>query len=90
LETVKVFLAEGVLLLQARNAELVIMNEHVVALKKIGDIKDFNRYFLEKALLNRSARKLFQSLTRRNNELRAKIYQKIHYKQDSPNEEKCR
>ena len=60
--------------LRSGNAELLITPEHIVQLHKRHDKKEFADYFLRQALLNRPARKLFQSWTRKDAELWRKIY----------------
>lgn len=60
--------------LRSGNSELLITPEHIVALHKRQDKKDFANYFLRQALLNRPARKLFQSWARKDAELWRKIY----------------
>ena len=60
--------------LRSGNSELLITPEHIVALHKRHDKKDFANYFLRQALLNRPARKLFQSWARKDTELWRKIY----------------
>ena len=58
---VQLFLHEGVLLLRARNSEIVVLSEHVKELQSKNKIAEFTNYFLNSALVNRPARKLFQA-----------------------------
>lgn len=60
--------------LRSGNSELLITPEHIVQLHKRHDKKEFAEYFLRQALLNRPARKLFQSWTRKDAELWRNIY----------------
>ncbi|MDE3269174.1 MAG: hypothetical protein OYH77_02705 [Pseudomonadota bacterium] len=60
--------------LRSGSSELIIIPEHVVELHKRHDKKEFARYFLNQALLNRPARKLFQSWARKDAMLWRNIY----------------
>lgn len=60
--------------LRSGNSELLIIPAHIVELHKRHDKKEFASYFLHQALLNRPARKLFQSWTRKDSQLWQKIY----------------
>jgi outer membrane biosynthesis protein TonB len=65
------------LVLRARGSELLIMSHHVVELKGIKAPKEFGQYFLDKALINRPARKLFQAWLRKDNELWRKVFKAV-------------
>ena len=71
---VEMSLVKGHLWMRAGNAELLITPMHVAALHKCQETKVFATYFLEKALLNRPARKLFQSWLRKDARLWRKTY----------------
>lgn len=60
--------------LQSGSSELLITPEHIVELHKRHDKKEFAGYFLRQALLNRPARKLFQSWLRKDAQLWQKLY----------------
>ncbi len=53
------------IVLRARGSELLILPYHVQALKRETDTKEFTKYFLYTALVNRPARKLFESWWRK-------------------------
>ena len=52
---------EDAVVLKDRSSELLILPDHVVFLKSFSKSKDFAMYFLDQALMNRSARKLYEA-----------------------------
>ena len=75
---VEIFDYEGALILRARGSELVILPTFVHTLQNTEEPKEFAKFFLGEALVNRPARKLFDSWLRKDLELWKKIYHKIH------------
>ena len=64
------------IILKSHNSELLILEEHVRYLKAVEKITDFDFYFNNKALINRPARKLFLSWSKKDHSLKPRIY---HY-----------
>ena len=75
---VQIIYTQGALLLRHKHSELVIIPQHVENLQKIQDPKEFSRYFLDYALVNRSARKLFIAWVKKDSSLWKSIYTNIH------------
>lgn len=69
---------QGALVLRARGSELIILPNFVHTLQNTGEPKEFAKFFLSEALVNRPARKLFDSWLRKDLELWKKIYHKVH------------
>lgn len=67
----------GALVLRARGSELLILSHHVSSLKKKTVPKDFTSYFINEALLNRPARKLFEAWLRKDDTLWRRMYHSI-------------
>ncbi len=86
--TVEVISLNESIVLRARASELLILPHHVKELKLLKTAKDFSEYFLEKALLNRSARKLFFAWLRKDNALWKKVYKTIQEAEISVEEKK--
>lgn len=74
---VQIYYMQNTLVLREKHSELVIIPQHVENLKKLDNPKDFSQYFLEHALVNRSARKLFVAWLRKNSGLWKEIYEKL-------------
>jgi len=68
---------EDAVVLKDRSSELLILPDHVVFLKSFSKSKDFAKYFLDQALMNRSARKLYEAWLRRDSNLWRKLYETI-------------
>jgi len=68
---------QDALVLRARGSELLILADHVTELKKLKSAGDFSRYFLQEALVNRPARKLFEAWLRKDGSLWARIYKTV-------------
>lgn len=83
---VQILYSEGILVLRAQKSELFILPEHVSALEERSDHTEFQDYFLKQALVNRSARKLFQAWGRRDVSLWSRLYRTLHERKDQPEE----
>ncbi len=68
---------QDALVLRARGSELLILADHVAELKKLKSAGDFSKYFLDEALVNRPARKLFEAWLRKDGSLWARIYKTV-------------
>ena len=68
---------EDAVVLKDRSSELLILPDHVIFLKSFSKSKDFAKYFLDQALMNRSARKLYEAWLRRDSNLWRKLYETI-------------
>ena len=77
MEAIQIYYVQNTLVLRQRHSELVIIPAHVENLKKLENPKDFSQYFLEHALVNRSARKLFLAWIRKDGGLWKKIYERL-------------
>lgn len=66
------------LVLRARGSELLILAHHVHSLKKLTTPKEFGNYFMNDALINRPARKLFDAWLRKDANLWQRIYKTVH------------
>lgn len=75
---VEVMQYQGAVLLRARGSELIILPNHVHALQNAKEPKEFAKYFLNEALVNRPARKLFDSWLRKDTELWKRIFHMVH------------
>ena len=76
--SIQIIFTQGALLLRHKHSELVIIPQHVENLQKITEPKKFSQYFLEYALVNRSARKLFIAWVKKDAGLWKGIYENIH------------
>ena len=74
MQPVELIVYEGALFLRARNAELVILPEHFSALRGLDKPQEFANYFRNKALVNRPARKLFDSWLRKDQTLWNRVF----------------
>ena len=74
---VEILPVQGTIILRARGSELLILAQHVQALKKIGQPQEFVTYFNKMALINRPARKLFQAWLRKDKSLWRRIYDTV-------------
>jgi len=75
---IQIIYTQGALLLRHKHSELVIIPQHVENLQKITDPKEFSKYFLDYALVNRPARKLFMAWVKKDSSLWKGIYENIH------------
>ena len=62
------------LILRRGQSILMITPEHVQTLQTMQDQADFTDYLTTKALVNREARRVYQSWTRKDRDLTAKIF----------------
>jgi hypothetical protein len=67
----------GNLVLRARGSELLILTNHVAALRSRKEPRDFTTYFMGEALINRPARKLFEAWLRKDKGLWRRIYDTV-------------
>ena len=74
---VELYAIQNSLILRARGVELLVLPVHVDELKKLTVTKDFAQYFLQKAMVNRSARKLFEAWLRKDESLWRRIYHSV-------------
>ena len=81
---VEIAYLQGTLILRARNSELLILQHHVKTLHSMAQRSEFTQYFLKEALLNRTARKLFEAWLRKDSTVWPRIYSTI---KDQYNEE---
>lgn len=64
--------------LRARNSELFILPQHVAELQKMLEPKKFSSYFMQEALCNRTARKLFEAWLRKDTSVWQRLFKLIH------------
>lgn len=76
--SVEVYYIQGAVVLRSKGAELFILPEYIEHLQTLKDPKQFTAYFRDKALVNRSARKLFIAWERKDPDMWNKIYSTIH------------
>ncbi len=74
---VEIFTIQESLVLRARGSELLILPHHARQLQGLKVAKDFCAYFLDDALVNRPARKLFEAWLRKDLGLWKRIYEKV-------------
>jgi hypothetical protein len=67
----------GHIVLRARGSELLILADHVTELKTQKEANGFTQYFLNEALINRPARKLFEAWLRKDRGLWRRIYDAV-------------
>ena len=81
---VEIYPVQDAIVLRARGSELLILADHVTALKKLKSAGDFSKYFLNEALVNRPARKLFEAWLRKDGSLWARIYKSVQTIESNP------
>jgi len=81
---VEIYPIQDAIVLRARGSELLILADHVTALKKLKSAGDFSKYFLNEALVNRPARKLFEAWLRKDGSLWARIYKSVQTIESNP------
>jgi hypothetical protein len=74
---VEIYPIQDAMVLRARGSELLILADHVAALKSLKSAGEFARYFMDEALVNRPARKLFEAWLRKDGSLWARIYKTV-------------
>ncbi len=77
MQPVELYAVQNSLILRARGVELLVLPGHVEQLKDLKDTKAFAEYFLKKAMVNRSARKLFEAWLRKDTTLWRRIYHSV-------------
>ena len=75
---IQIIHSKGIVVLRARSSELLILPQHVKELKNIQEPKKFSTYFNSTALINRPARKLFESWLRKDKTIWPRLYKVIH------------
>ena len=75
---IQIIATQGAVILRHKHSELVILPQHVENLQKIKEPREFSQYFLEHALVNRPARKLFLAWVKKDSSLWKGIYGKVH------------
>ena len=83
---VEIYPIQDAIVLRARGSELLILADHVAALKKLKSAGDFSKYFLNEALVNRPASKLFEAWLRKDGSLWARIYKSVQTIESTGNE----
>lgn len=86
MQSVEIYPTEKSLVLRAKGSELLILEQHIVSLKSLQG-KEFIDYFLQKALINRPARKLFQAWLKKDATLFKRIYDTVKNKMDEKSSE---
>lgn len=76
---VEILYEQNTMVLRARGSDLLIIPAHVERLHALKDIREFAQYFLNKALVNRPARKLFSSWLRKEPGLWQRVFKTIHH-----------
>lgn len=77
MQAVELYAIQNALVLRARGVELLVLPVHVSELKKLSEPKQFSDYFLKKAMVNRSARKLFEAWVKKDQTLWKRIYHSV-------------
>ncbi len=77
MQPVELYPIQNSLILRARGVELLVLSHHVTELKARKDTKEFADYFLKRAMVNRSARKLFEAWLRKDTTLWKRIYHSV-------------
>ena len=77
MQAVELYAIQNSLILRARGVELLILPVHVEALKGLKESKAFAEYFLQTAMVNRSARKLYEAWLKKDSTLWRRIYHSI-------------
>jgi hypothetical protein len=76
-QAVELYAIQNSLILRARGVELLVLPVHVEALKEKKDSKAFAEYFLQTAMVNRSARKLYEAWLKKDGTLWPRVYKSI-------------
>lgn len=93
MQAVEIYPIQNSLILRARGVELLVLPVHIEALKQLKDSKPFAEYFLQTAMVNRAARKLFEAWLKKDATLWQRIYKSVmndfnESKDDEPAEAK--
>lgn len=81
---IEVYYVEGAVILRGKGAELLILPQYISHLQTLKEAKKFVEYFKSEALVNRSARKLFESWERKDSTLWKNIYNIVHKNAEAP------
>ena len=87
MQAVELFYHQDMVILRARGSELLILPQHVVELQKCTSTQQFSEYFLESALVNRPARKLFTAWLRKDPNVWRRLFTLIHENKQAPGDE---
>lgn len=87
MHAVELYPIQNSLILRARGVELLVLSQHIVELKARKDTKEFADYFLKRAMVNRSARKLFEAWLRKDTTLWRRIYHSVMHDFEENKEE---
>lgn len=74
---VEIMYSHGAVILRARNSELLILQQHVKALHSLKQPREFSQYFMQEALLNRPARKLFEAWLRKDKTVWPRLFKTV-------------
>ena len=77
MQAVELYAIQNSLILRARGVELLILPVHVEALKGLKESKSFAEYFLQTAMVNRSARKLYEAWLKKDATLWRRVYHSV-------------
>ena len=77
---VEIICIKGAVIIRARNSELFVLPNHTKALRTLSNGKDFADYFIKHALVNRSARKLFEAWLKKDHTIWQRLFDTIHSK----------
>jgi hypothetical protein len=85
MNSVDILFHEDALILRAKLSELLILPIFLQTLKTLTKPEEFSQYFMQNALVNRPARKLFAAWLRQDSTLWPRLYKAIHAQTKSPN-----
>lgn len=77
MQAVELYPIQNSLILRARGVELLVLPVHIEALKTKKESKDFAEYFLTTAMVNRSARKLYEAWLKKDSTLWRRVYHSV-------------
>ncbi|RZA25440.1 MAG: hypothetical protein EOP10_06890 [Proteobacteria bacterium] len=77
MQAVELYPIQNSLILRARGVELLVLPVHIEALKEKKDSKAFAEYFLQTAMVNRSARKLYEAWLKKDSSLWKRVYHSV-------------
>jgi len=86
-QAVELYAIQNSLILRARGVELLVLPVHVEALKVLKDSKAFAEYFLQTAMVNRAARKLYEAWLKKDSTLWRRVYHSVMNDFNEPAEE---
>ena len=87
MQAVELYPIQSSLILRARGVELLVLPVHIEALKNLKESKPFAEYFLQTAMVNRAARKLFEAWLKKDGTLWQRIYKSVMNDFNEPQEE---